>query len=363
MRTGGSTSLSTLSVAALALICIAMVRTHKSTRAAPFTAARRARGSSLLQAARCSSDFRLCRAVVPCQRSQLSSSADAAPSHPSHAAQAAARAEAGARDAAAQERRESLAHALSELNRIAAEAWPGAPDSHAAHPPVYALHAVHSYSVVASQGDLVQRVPVYRTVRGYDEKKRRPVLYQTLVHEERLQRVVVDRSATMHLVLRRRSAEELAAAARDRAADRAHECVASEEPSCAPAQQPDPSALLHALMTVATDYEGHRATTMLRSASVEEVAGWWAAFLALGEHGEHRAQAQAQAQADPRATSAVYAAKQDSYLRAHAAYLRPIHARLQGQPPYVCPPDEADAGSLTAMSVNIWSVWRAGAAF
>lgn len=282
---------------------------------------------------------------------QLSSIADAHPSHPSHAAQAAARAEAAVRDAAALERRESLAHALGELNHIAAMPWPGAPDSHVTHPPVYALHAVHSYSVHATLGDLIRRVPVYRTVRGYDEKKRRPVLYQTLVHEEQLQRVVVDRSATMHLVLRRRSPNELAAAARDRAADRAHECVASEEPSCAPAQQPDPSTLLHALLTVATDYEGHRATTMLRSASVEEVASWWGAFLAR-EHGEQHAHGD-------RTTSAVYAAAQDAYLRAHASYLRPIHARLQGQPPYDGSLD-AGAGSITAMSVNIWSVAALG---
>lgn len=184
----------------------------------------------------------------------------------------------------AEEHQANLAFALTELNALAADdasllgyTRPGSSD---ASPPVYALHHRYSARAVDSAGELLQVRPFYRTVQGWDDRRNRPVLYRTLVHETVPVRARVGRSVTYHLALRRRSEEEMAKQADDAAHARLHECAASSAAVCTPPPTPSPLSLLHAVLTVSTDAEGSRAITMRRLANERELGRWWAAHLA-----------------------------------------------------------------------------------
>jgi endonuclease/exonuclease/phosphatase family metal-dependent hydrolase len=139
---------------------------------------------------------------------------------------------------------------------------------------VYVVEEVFSEDLKEIVGDISSLVPVYRTVRGYDEKRRRPVLYQTLVHEEKLTREVVVRSITYHLVLRKQTRAEVAQIEAHIESLRKKECAPSDR-DCLASLTPDPFALVHTIVTISVDKDGSRAMTMMRSVSVEELRAWW----------------------------------------------------------------------------------------
>ncbi len=272
-----------------------------------------------------------------------------------HTKEASTRSAEAQRELEVTERRANLQVAMAKLNEIAAMPWTGAPESHATFPPSYALYSVHSSTLVEHIGELVRLVPAYRTVRGFDEKNRRHVTYQTLVHEHQPYRTVVDRTITYHLTLRRRSEEEIAARARDAAAAQAHACLASEDPSCAPPSPLLPSSLLHVIISISTDRDGFRAVSGLRSASKGELEAWWAVFLAK----EHDQTLPAAGAGSPKAASASFAQLQAQSLAEHESYYRTIQARLQGQPPLDLSALKDGAtreeGRIRVMSANIFN--------
>ena len=302
-----------------------------------------------------------------------------APSAPSLSASARAAESRRADQAGA--RREDLEFAMGEINRIAA----AAPiDTHAADaaagtiaaggaaataasiptappsPPRWSLHSVpFAHPIDESWGEIVQRRSVYRTVRGFDEKRQRPIVYQTLVQEDYLTRAVVDRTATYHLVLRPVLQAEVDAAVSAAESARLKECAASEEPACAAPIPPAPSSLLHAVVGVSTDFDGSRALTTLRSANRTEVAAWWATFMARGENAQEQEQADA---AGGATASARMAAMQETFLHELDRDFRSLPLKLQRRATLstesLCAPSadsDCSEGSLRVMSVNIWN--------
>lgn len=141
-------------------------------------------------------------------------------------------------------------------------------------PPSYVIERVLRATPVDTFGILNVRVPAYRTVRGFDEKRRRPVLYQTLVHEERPQRAVIDRSTNYHIALRRRDAHDDATSDQKRQS----EC-AIDDNSCPTRSDLDPLSLSHVALTVSVDKDGARAITRLRRANGDEVRAFFAAHI------------------------------------------------------------------------------------
>lgn len=260
-------------------------------------------------------------------------------------------------DAAASRRDACLQFAVEHIQRLGSHPELLAPG----RPPSFALHSVFQESLVETPADLISLHPVYRTVRGFDEKRRRPVLYQTLVHEERVTRAVVDWSYTFHLVVRQKSRGEVRQA--EQAAEHAakREC-AVEEPDC-PAATPDLAVpqtpwnqLLHIHLVVSEDKDGSRAITLLRSSSPEEVAQWYSENSSKVANGS--SSSSSAAATDDHPTSERTALEREAHLKSLRHSFISLPRRLAGhyEPLAMAQDDDAaNVGRLKALSVNIWN--------